>query len=899
MARIQSTHRYWLLLVFIMGLVVSSFGQNNIVYVNALANGANDGSSWTDAYTNLHSALLNPNAEIWVAAGTYLPHPSDPDISFILQGKQSLYGGFAGGEIMRSEREPDTNPTILSGDLGQDDLSVPTAVATDIVGVNSDHVLTYWAEQNDTITIDGFMIVGGDAAPVSTNFGGAVFMRLSINNQLGEIKVSFSNCTFQGNRARSGGAIGAATLAGGAQDIRINNCLFRGNEALVSAQASGGAILFQGTAGTIMKNRIEHSRFIRNTCGAGGGAVLIDLTYSVNNTLIADCVFENNQAIGVWGSGGGALAIRNSRGEIDAQIIRCQFVDNQISTSGIAGSTIERGGAIGVEQNNISDSSWLKITDCHFFNNQVSAKGMGSALAVRTSSTASVILPENTYPIFLVVDSSSFVANGLPTGTAGDGGAIGIITTDSKSDVSIRNSVFEQNRANNGGGIYIEDIDQANTNLLIENCQLIDNLSQNQGGALALNCNAKQTPYLLKADIHNSRFVDNVALAGGALGLNLNGFIQAQADLRFEDNYFGHNRANFIGGAISSTLENPQSVNFHLVRDTFEFNQSFTEGGAIHTDDSGVGNIVWKMEQSLLAANKASFGGGAYFSSNGGTLYQIEMLHSQMSRDSAASGAALYLEGLKGFATLDHLLISENQSNNTAAAFQVNTDQNLALRLFSSSLSRNQALGNADVCQLQTQGVGSITFDVFNSIFWDNGNGTDILSLGNVTSTYAHSLFESLLPGDNNLSEDPRFIDPENGDFQLDWTSAAVDAGNTSFLNPNTDLNNNPRIQGGGLDLGAYESPFTTSVKSPTQAQIAFFPNPSQGQVFISLSQFSIYDEVSVKLYDPLGKLVFEDRFAERLDEELALDFGQLNAGLFLLTVQIGEQSYSQNLIIH
>ena len=113
------------------------------------------------------------------------------------------------------------------------------------------------------------------------------------------------------------------------------------------------------------------------------------------------------------------------------------------------------------------------------------------------------------------------------------------------------------------------------------------------------------------------------------------------------------------------------------------------------------------------------------------------------------------------------------------------------------------------------------------------------------------------------------------------------------------DLLGNPRIQGSAIDLGAYESPFTTSLETPTQAQLSFFPNPSQGQIFIILSQFSSYDEVSVKLYDPLGKLVYEDRFAERSDEELALDFGRLNAGLFLLTVQIGEQTYSQNLIIH
>ncbi|MBP6680182.1 MAG: hypothetical protein KA166_03260, partial [Saprospiraceae bacterium] len=50
----------------------------DIIYVKKDATGNNDGSSWSNAYTNLQDALLTGCAcggttQIWVAAGTYYP----------------------------------------------------------------------------------------------------------------------------------------------------------------------------------------------------------------------------------------------------------------------------------------------------------------------------------------------------------------------------------------------------------------------------------------------------------------------------------------------------------------------------------------------------------------------------------------------------------------------------------------------------------------------------------------------------------------------------------------------------------------------------------------------------------------------------------------------------------
>src|SRR5262249_28276731 len=93
------------------------------VYVNANANGANDGSSWTNAFTNLQTAVAAAQSgdELWVAAATYRPAPAGGSqaIAFDLRSGVAIYGGFAGTETDRDQRNFATQITTLSGILGQ------------------------------------------------------------------------------------------------------------------------------------------------------------------------------------------------------------------------------------------------------------------------------------------------------------------------------------------------------------------------------------------------------------------------------------------------------------------------------------------------------------------------------------------------------------------------------------------------------------------------------------------------------------------------------------------------------------------------------------------------------------------------------------------------------------
>ena len=112
--------RFILAAALLVCLRQSAFGAATI-FVRSTASGANNGTSWVNAYTSLQSALTAAVSgdEIWVAAGVYKPTATaDRTISFALKNGVGVYGGFAGTETMRSQRNPNVNVTALSGDIG-------------------------------------------------------------------------------------------------------------------------------------------------------------------------------------------------------------------------------------------------------------------------------------------------------------------------------------------------------------------------------------------------------------------------------------------------------------------------------------------------------------------------------------------------------------------------------------------------------------------------------------------------------------------------------------------------------------------------------------------------------------------------------------------------------------
>src|SRR5262245_59640535 len=225
-----------------------------ILFVDAdLATGANDGSSWADAFqgsAGLQAALAVTAAgdQVFVAQGTYKPTETlTRTISFGLINGVEIYGSFLGTESSPAERPPfGTAPSVLSGDLAGDDGSSQ-------FGDNSFHLVTTGGT-NATAVLDGFVLSSGAATGGAGNqdLGGGILC-------VGGVSPTIRNCRFIGNRASFGGAAGY--INNGAAPS-FTDCSFEGGD----GGSFGGA--FDIASGGAV--RFERCRFLGNTAARAG-----------------------------------------------------------------------------------------------------------------------------------------------------------------------------------------------------------------------------------------------------------------------------------------------------------------------------------------------------------------------------------------------------------------------------------------------------------------------------------------------------------------------------------------------------------------------------------------------------------------------------------------------------
>ncbi len=355
-------------------LFVKDAGRE-ILYVNPLASGSGNGTSWEHAFTHLQSALkaAEYGNDIWVASGTYTPvHPGssgERTDSFRMRNGVGIFGGFPStGSPGWEQRDWETCRTVLSGEIGN------PGTASD----NCYHVFYHpdGLGLDNTAILDGFIITGGFASGPgafhvdgggmhnrpynSPSIRNCLFTNNSAQGDGGGIfndtaSPTIMNCTFSFNRSGYfGGGIGNYYHS----NATISDCTFRENRS-----PYGGGVCNNYYSSAVVTN----STFVDNAAESGAGLH----NHCDSNSTIADCRFAGNDASG---SGGGM-----ANGSCTPTINGCFFADNLAR-----GKDLNGGGGM----YNYGSSSPI-VSNCAFSTN--TASNFGGGIYNHTSGSPDIV----------------------------------------------------------------------------------------------------------------------------------------------------------------------------------------------------------------------------------------------------------------------------------------------------------------------------------------------------------------------------------------------------------------------------------------------------------------------------------------------------------------------------
>ena len=817
----------------------------NIIYVTEQGAGTQFGDSWDNASASIADAQAlaqSHNAVVWVAKGTYYGNTVS-DNAFDMAAGVNVYGGFAGNEPADydlSLRDFETNASILDGQNARRVLNQPSNFT-----------------EATAVTWDGFTIQHGR----TSGYGAGVYLRQN---------VTLSHCIIQNNNvyyfSSSGSAVSSygagvfsyLTLSDGMRPNLISDCIIRNNsfENNSSLTGRGAGLCIKGTK--LIRTEISH-----NTSPSFGGGI-----YSYADDTLSNCLIHSNSA-----SFGGGIYI-NGGSNI---YTNCDIVGNTVSSNG--GGIYSNDNTLpeftnciiwGNRKSGNPNNSNPNIV-CTYSAVEDGYDGVGN-IALASENTGSDPLcprfkhPSNSSGVSNNPDYSDWrLAFGSPCVNSGTNTGADAIDLDGNNriqkgviDMGCYESPYDSVPPQYGNIIYVTKHGAGGQ---IGNSWADALSSIEEAQTLAREHNAvvwvaKGTYYGNTSSYNAFYMVPGVSVYGGFAGNE-----PADYDLSLRD--FETNATILDGLNARRVLD--QTTNF--TADSAVTWDGFTiQNGRT----SGYGAGVYMMQYSTLShcivqhnnvyyysstgSNVSSYGAGvfSYITLSDGMRPNIisDCIIRYNSFEDHTSltgrGAGLCIKGTKIIRTE----ISHNTSPRTyGGGIYSYADDTLSNCLVHGNNARygagmyiigaNNCFTNCDFVgnTVPSNGYGggfynnSSVSPVFtNCILWgnkkDNNVSDFVYSSGNpptltycaVTGGFSGTGNLNLAianDGDNDTLLYVRLVNPANEDFQLQPTSACIDAGNSEAVDSDRDFYGNPRLNG-TVDIGCYEanSNITVSIEA-------------------------------------------------------------------------------------
>jgi hypothetical protein len=783
-----------------------------ILYVNYKAAGSNDGTSWTDAFSELADALFYARdktgiEQIWVANGYYYPlydhnyrsEGDDYDLRdnvFIMLPNIKMYGGFKGTETSLAERDLRYNPidpddededyeTVLSGDVFDPEEEGSNA--------NNAYHVVLSAGPVGTATLDGFSIEDGYAdgefpitlngVNIPRNFGGGMMV---VNSS-----PSLSNVNFLYNIGASGSA-----LYGNLSNLVLTNAVFANN------YANNSGTLFIDESSPVITN----VTFSRNTAQDNGGGITLSgagTAAQIRNTIIygneandAPAIFIEagataSFAYSIIEGSGGSTAWNPAFGTDDGNNL-----DKEVFFQPFLPSLMAKSPGVNAGSNQYFQAGQTPDLSAITTDQRGLSRFIGGTTDIGALESLFGPLSSDLSPS---ADSILFVKkNGLGTMTGDSWANAAAEVADALYAAAINPAVKQIWVA---GGKYAplyrpDDLSKVpngryDTFLMVEGVSLYGGFAGNE----------------VKLDERDLSLSVNASILSGDLAgddtFNFEEFAaDRDFDLKYDDNayrvvtmaptrYYVATTINGFtiegGNNREENPRNPISVS--------ETNLAIEYGSGVYAEDA-----YFQMENVVVRRNFGLIGGGLAI-----RAAAVDILNSLFYHNiDAGTGSSIASVG----------------------SFQT------SLLSFNSTVARNLSLTNGPAVGLNRVDAFMINNIIYGNIVSDNSvdeNGDDpkpdlkaVRSSGVIASSiiggsggshnwklFADSDENEIFDGGFNLDEDPGFTSSSTSDFSLIPCSPAIDAGLNIYAQVGIinikDVAGNPRVANDSIDIGALE----------------------------------------------------------------------------------------------
>jgi len=389
------------------------------------------------------------------------------------------------------------------------------------------------------------------------------------------------------------------------------------------------------------------------------------------------------------------------------------------------------------------------------------------------------------------------IRNGITAGNGGgifvlDGGTVlNCILTNNTSDIGggaiyayktfITNCFIKGNEAENGGGVFLRN------NSFVKNCVFDNNHALTNGGAVYFDGAGS-------GNVSDCIISNNSARFGGGIRCNHGGEVSDCSIIGNIAALFSGGVDCYYGGTVSGCTISGNSAS--------QAGGAFCRSGGVIFDCTFSGNSAGyaggvycypggSVSGCTISGNSAGFGGGTY--SFGGSI--SDCIISSNSASANGGGVSCNFGG-----SLTNCLI--NNMNTAPIGGGVYCHKGA---IYNCTIAGNSATdsGGGLFCTNNTVVINSIIYD--NQAAVTNNNWQ--FDGSNTFFSYCCTVPIAGLPGGNGcITNNPQFVNMPGSNYYLQATSPCRNSGtNMAWMTGATDLDGNPRIIGGTVDMGCYE----------------------------------------------------------------------------------------------